>query len=200
MRVIAGTARSMPLRTVKGLDTRPTTDKTKETLFNILQPDIPGCHFLDLFSGSGSIAIEALSRGAEHAVLVEQDSRACACILENLRFTKLIERGELQKCSVLTALQRMEGQKPFDIIFMDPPYNQDLERQVLTYLTKSTLADEETMIVVEASLRTDFTYLEELGYRAYKYKKYKTSQHVFIAKDSDEEGEENDSSDLSGQL
>ncbi len=180
MRVIAGTARSMPLRTVKGLDTRPTTDKTKETLFNILQPDIPGCRFLDLFSGSGAIAIEALSRGAAHAVLVEQNPKACACILENLRFTKLIDRAELQKCRVQLALQRMEWQKPFDIIFMDPPYEQGLERLVLEYLAHSTLADADTVTVVEASLRTDFEYLEELGYRAYKYKKYKTSQHVFI--------------------
>ena len=116
MRVIAGTARSMPLKTVKGMDVRPTTDKTKETLFNVLQTDVPDSRFLDLFSGSGAIGIEALSRGASHAVLVEQDSKAADCILENLQFTKLIDRAELQKCDVLTALHRMEGQKPFDVI------------------------------------------------------------------------------------
>lgn len=180
MRVIAGTARSMPLKTVKGLDTRPTTDKTKETLFNILQTDVPDSRFLDLFSGSGAIAIEALSRGADHAVLVEQNVKAAECIKENLQFTKLMDRAEIQKCDVLTALHRMEGQKPFDVIFMDPPYNQELERQVLEYLQNSTLADEYTVIVVEASLETDFSYLEEMGYHAYKYKKYKTNQHVFL--------------------
>ncbi len=180
MRVIAGTARSMPLKTVRGLDTRPTTDKTKETLFNILQSDIPDSRFLDLFSGSGSIAIEALSRGAAHAVLVEQNPKAAECIRENLRFTKVDDRAELQKCDVLTALHRMEGQKPFDVIFMDPPYNQELERRTLEYLQHSTLADEYTVIVVEASVQTDFSYLEELGFHAYKYKKYKTGQHVFI--------------------
>lgn len=180
MRVIAGTARSMPLKTVKGMDTRPTTDKTKETLFNILQTDVPGSRFLDLFSGSGAIAIEALSRGADHAVLVEQNPKAAECIRENLVFTKVADRAELQKCDVLTALHRMEGQKPFDIIFMDPPYNQELEHQVLAYLEHSTLADEYTVIVVEASLETDFSYLEDLGFHAYKYKKYKTNQHVFL--------------------
>lgn len=180
MRVIAGTARSMPLKTVKGMDTRPTTDKTKETLFNILQSDVPECRFLDLFSGSGAIAIEALSRGAAHAVLVEQSLKAAECIRENLTFTKVADRAELQKCDVLTALHRMEGQKPFDIIFMDPPYDQELEHQVLEYLQGSTLADEYTVIVVEASLHTDFSYLEELGFHAYKYKKYKTNQHVFL--------------------
>lgn len=182
MRVIAGTARSMPLKTVKGLDTRPTTDKTKETLFNILQSDVPDCRFLDLFSGSGAIAIEALSRGAAHAVLVEQNAKAAECIRENLMFTKMTDRAELQKCDVMTALHRMEGQKPFDIIFMDPPYNQELEHQVLAFLADSSLADEYTVIVVEASLETDFSYLEELGYHAYKLKKYKTNQHVFLQK------------------
>lgn len=105
----------MPLKTIKGMDTRPTTDKTKETLFNVLQTDIPDCRFLDLFSGSGAIAIEALSRGAAHAVLVEQNAKAAECIKENLIFTKTMERAEIQKCDVLTALHRMEGQKPFDV-------------------------------------------------------------------------------------
>ena len=181
MRVIAGTARSMPLKTVKGMDVRPTTDKTKETLFNVLQTDVPDSRFLDLFSGSGAISIEALSRGASHAVLVEQDSKAADCILENLQFTKLIDRAELQKCDVLTALHRMEGQKPFDVIFMDPPYDQGLERQVVEYLTRSSLADEYT---VHCSLRLLWrriiSWLEAAGFHAYKYKKYKTNQHVFI--------------------
>lgn len=186
MRVIAGTARSMPLKTIKGTDTRPTTDKTKETLFNVLQEDVPDCRFLDLFSGSGAIAIEALSRGAKYAVLVEQSAKAAQCIKENLTFTKLIGRAEILRCDVLTALRRMEGQKPFDIIFMDPPYGQGLEQQVLAYLKNSTLADAYTVIVAEASLDTDFSCLEELGFHAYKYKKYKTNQHVFLQKNCQE--------------
>lgn len=156
MRVIAGTARSMPLKTIRGMDTRPTSDKTKETLFNVLQADVPECRFLDLFSGSGAIAIEALSRGADYAVLVEQNVKAAECIKENLTFTKMADRAEVHKCDVLTALHRLEGQKPFDIIFMDPPYNQELEKQVLEYLQNSSLADEYTVIVVEASMETDF--------------------------------------------
>ncbi len=182
MRVIAGTARSMPLKTLKGINTRPTTDKTKETLFNILQADVPDCRFLDLFSGSGAIAIEALSRGAACAVLVEQNKKAAECIRENLTFTKMSERAQVYQCDVLTALQQLEGQKPFDIIFMDPPYDQQLEQQVLACLADSSLADEYTVIVAEASLETDFSWLEDLGYHAYKYKKYKTNQHVFLQK------------------
>ncbi|MBR5508965.1 MAG: 16S rRNA (guanine(966)-N(2))-methyltransferase RsmD [Lachnospiraceae bacterium] len=182
MRVIAGTARSMPLKTIRGMDTRPTSDKTKETLFNVLQADVPECRFLDLFSGSGAIAIEALSRGADYAVLVEQNVKAAECIKENLTFTKMADRAEVHKCDVLTALHRLEGQKPFDIIFMDPPYNQELEKQVLEYLQNSSLADEYTVIVVEASMETDFSYLEEMGFHAYKQKQYKTSQHIFLQK------------------
>ena len=180
MRVIAGTARSMPLKTIRGMDTRPTSDKTKETLFNVLQTDIPESRFLDLFSGSGAIAIEALSRGADYAVLVEQNTKAAECIKENLIFTKVADRAEIHKCDVLTALHRMEGQKPFDIIFMDPPYNQQLEQQVLEALKDSTLVDEYTTIIIEADLHTDFSYVEDLGYEITKQKKYKTNQHVFL--------------------
>lgn len=80
MRVIAGSARRLLLKTVDGMDTRPTTDRIKETLFNMLQPQIPGCQFLDLFSGSGAIGIEALSRGADLAVMIENNPQAVACI------------------------------------------------------------------------------------------------------------------------
>ena len=75
MRIIAGTARSLPLKTIEGKDTRPTTDKTKETLFNVMQFDVPGAYFLDLFAGSGQIGLEALSRGAAYAVFVENSRK-----------------------------------------------------------------------------------------------------------------------------
>ena len=134
MRVIAGKARRLNLKTIPGIDTRPTTDRIKETLFNILQPELLECRFLDLFSGSGGIGIEALSRGASYAVFVEKNPKAAACIRENLAFTKLAEDGKLLNMDVLQALRSLEGKGVFDIIFMDPPYNNELERQVLEYL------------------------------------------------------------------
>ncbi len=182
MRVIAGKARRLPLKTLPGSDTRPTTDRIKETLFNILQPEIPDCRFLDLFSGSGAIGIEALSRGAESAVFVEKNPKACACIRDNLAFTKLAEDGKLLAMDVLQALRSMEGQTAFDCIFMDPPYECGLERQVLEYLAQSTLADENTMIIAEADLHTDFSYADELGYQISRSKEYKTNKHVFLYK------------------
>ena len=119
MRVIAGKARRLNLKTIPGNETRPTTDRIKETLFNILQPEIPGCRFLDLFSGSGAIGIEALSRGAEYAVFVEKNPKACTCIRENLSFTKLTDGGKLLNMDVLQALRSLEGGEPFDCIFID---------------------------------------------------------------------------------
>lgn len=182
MRVIAGTARRLPLKTVPGTDTRPTTDRIKETLFNILQPDILDCRFLDLFSGSGAIGIEALSRGAQCAVFVEKNPRACACIRDNLAFTKLAENGKLLAMDALQALRSLEGQPAFDCIFMDPPYEMGAEQQVLEYLKASTLADEDTMIIVEADLHSDFSYAEDLGYQITRSKEYKTNKHVFLNK------------------
>ena len=84
MRIIAGSARSLPLRAPEGMDTRPTSDQIKETLFNMLQYDIPGCYFLDLFAGSGQIGLESLSRGGEYSVFVENNRKAAKCIEENI--------------------------------------------------------------------------------------------------------------------
>ena len=122
MRVIAGTARSMPLKCIEGLDTRPTTDRIKETLFNMLQPEIPGCRFLDLFGGSGAIGIEALSRGADFAAFAENNKKAYECILANLAFTRLADRSRVFFMDALGALRVMEEDGPFDLIFLDPPY------------------------------------------------------------------------------
>lgn len=182
MRVIAGKARRLPLKTLPGADTRPTTDRIKETFFNILQPELLDCRFLDLFSGSGAIGIEALSRGARKAVFVEKNPKACACIRDNLAFTKLAPDGQVMNMDVLQALRSLEGEGPFDCIFMDPPYGMDLERSALEYLSGSALADENTLIIVEAELHTDFSYVEEMGYELTRSKEYKTNKHVFLHK------------------
>ena len=182
MRIIAGTARRLPLKTVAGMDTRPTTDRIKETLFNMLQDEVPGSYILDLFAGSGQIGLEAVSRGAKYAVFVENNKKAIGCIEENIEFTKFTRETKLYPSDVLTALRSMEGKYQFDVIFMDPPYNQEIEKDVLHYLADSTLLKEDTLIVVEASLSTGFDYLDELGLRLRKLKTYKTNEHAFIEK------------------
>ena len=180
MRVIAGSARRTQLKTVEGMDTRPTTDRIKETLFNMIAPYLYDCNFLDLFAGSGAIGIEALSRGAGEAVFVENNQKAMACVKENLRKTHLESKAMTMSMDVMTALYKLEGEKQFDFIFMDPPYNQELEKKVLEYLADSQLLSDEGVIIVEASKDTSFDYLAELGFALIKEKVYKTNKHVFI--------------------
>lgn len=180
MRIIAGTARSLPLKTIEGKDTRPTTDKTKETLFNVMQFDVPGSYFLDLFAGSGQIGLEALSRGAQYAVFVENSRKAAACIEDNIKFTKFDKQSKLLTTDAVTAVRTLEGKYKFDIVFMDPPYNKDLEKEVLKALADSDILKEDALIVVEASNETDFGYLPQLGYEVVKEKNYKTNRHVFL--------------------
>lgn len=183
MRVIAGTAKRLQLKTVKGDNTRPTTDRIKETLFNMLQNDIEDCRFLDLFSGSGAIGIEALSRGAKEVVFVENNKEAINCIKDNLIFTKLVNSGIVMSYDVITAISMLEGRNAkFDIVFMDPPYNKEIEKEVLDRLKQSEIIDSDTMIIVEASLNTSFSYLRDMGYELFKEKKYKTNKHMFIYK------------------
>mgnify|MGYP002609042653 CR=1 FL=1 len=183
MRVVAGSVRGFNLIVPSGKNTRPTTNRIKETLFNILQWDIAGCRFLDLFSGSGGIAIEALSRGAKEAVMVEKDREAVRCIKQNVQHTKMDDRSRVMPMDVMQALRRLEqAGQPFDIIFMDPPYGKGLEFQVLEALQGTTLVDEDTQIIIEESLDVTWERAEELGYEIIKVKKYKTNQHVFLKK------------------
>lgn len=109
MRVIAGSARRIQLKTIEGLDTRPTTDRIKETLFNIVQDRLVRSRFLDCFAGSGAIGIEALSRGASQAVFIEQNQKAAECIRENLAKTRLEDRGLVMRCDVLAGIKSLEG-------------------------------------------------------------------------------------------
>ena len=169
------------MKTPAGMDTRPTTDRIKETLFNMLQPDIPGAVFADLFSGSGGIAIEALSRGAGRAYLVENGRQALRCIQDNLRFTKMSDRAVVLGQDVIAALSRIP-EKRLDLIFMDPPYNKQWEQRVLECLADKSYVTQETKIIVEASLDTDFDYLDEMGFAILKEKVYKTNKHVFIGR------------------
>ena len=180
MRVIAGSARSLRLKTIEGNDTRPTTDRIKETLFNILMPYVPEAKFLDLFAGSGGIGIEALSRGASECIFVELNPKAIACINENVSHTKFNKESKVLKydsASYVAGLKEVD----FDIIFMDPPYGKELEKDVLTVLAdKKFITD--TLIVIEADINEDFSYVEELGFEIIKDKKYKTNRHIFLEK------------------
>lgn len=185
MRVIAGTARRLLLKTPEGTDTRPTTDRIKETLFNILQAEIPGSVFLDLYSGSGGIGIEALSRGAVKCYFVDHSAKAVACIQENLRTTKLERQAVVLKqeaCSALDSICRRNAEERIDIIFMDPPYECGHEKAVLAVLSKMPYVTEDTLIIAEAALKTDFSFTREIGFDIQREKYYKTNKHIFLKK------------------
>jgi 16S rRNA (guanine966-N2)-methyltransferase len=182
MRVIAGTRRSLPLKSLEGDTTRPTADRYKETLFNVLQTDIPGCRFLDLFAGSGAIGIEALSRGARHAVFVENNRKAMAVIKENIHFTKFEDESDLILSDAVSYIRSLPV-VDFDIIFIDPPYNHDLEVAVLEALEGKKFKNPEARIVVEAALEQDFSFLEGTSFRIEKVKAYKSNKHLFIRRE-----------------
>ncbi|MBQ6787808.1 MAG: 16S rRNA (guanine(966)-N(2))-methyltransferase RsmD [Lachnospiraceae bacterium] len=179
MRVIAGTARSLNLKTPAGLDTRPTTDRIKETLFNMLMPYISGAVFVDLFSGSGGIGIEAISRGAKKAYFVENNQKALDCINDNIAHTRFQDQSVVLKQDVFSAL-RGSIKDDVDIIFMDPPYGQQYEKKALEILKDCSYVTEDTLIVIEATLDTDFDYVSTFGFAVTKEKLYKTNKHVFI--------------------
>lgn len=182
LRIISGSKRGMNLQTPEGLGTRPTSDRIKETLFNMISFDIPDCRFLDLFSGSGQMGIEALSRGASEAVFVEKDKSAISCIENNLSKAKFTDEATLYKEDVFSALNKLNGSEEFDFVFMDPPYNKLIEKQVLESLASKSYISSETTIIVEASLETDIDYVSELGYTITKEKLYKTNKHIFLKK------------------
>ncbi|MCR4929752.1 MAG: 16S rRNA (guanine(966)-N(2))-methyltransferase RsmD [Lachnospiraceae bacterium] len=181
MRVIAGTARSINLITPKGFDTRPTTDKYKETLFNCLQSYVGNSVFVDLFSGSGAIGIEALSRGAAKAYFCDNSKEAIDCIKANLSKTKLADRAVVYKEDCSFFVKNRIKEIP-DIIFIDPPFKKHLEKEIIPLLDEKSLIGEDTIIVVECDYESDFDFLENLSLEIFKIKEYKTNKHVFIRK------------------
>jgi 16S rRNA (guanine(966)-N(2))-methyltransferase RsmD len=134
MRVIAGEFRSRRLKSVPGLNVRPTPDRLRETLFNVLAPEIEGAVFLDAYAGSGAVAIEALSRGARHAILFEKSNAALAVIHENLKALDLSAHATVIRGNALSLLPR----HPAGIVFLDPPYARSSDYQSALALLAST--------------------------------------------------------------
>ena len=181
MRVIAGSARSIPLKSVKGDKTRPTTDRIKETLFNILNPYLYDAYVLDLFTGAGGLGIEALSRGAKKAVFVDKSKEAVKIIKENLSKTHFSDDADIYTGDVLDMCATMNIEKPFDVIIMDPPYGKGYWKNVLSLLSKTRLVDEHTLVVVEEDLSDD---VEEGniygGFELNRIKNYRHNRHLFF--------------------
>jgi 16S rRNA (guanine966-N2)-methyltransferase len=151
MRVIAGKFRSRTLRSLKGRELRPTSDRLRETLFNILGPTMQGAVFIDLYAGTGAVGIEALSRGARSAYFVEHHAPAVALIRQNLDSLGIGKEAEILGVDALRGLERLEAcHVHADFIFLDPPYAADEEyEKVLAYLGESPLLAPGGRIIAE---------------------------------------------------
>ena len=143
-----------------------------------------------------NLGIEALSRGARKAGVCRTDHKAMTCIRENLTFTKLAKQAVLLEMDVVSALKRLEGKYQFDYTFHGSTYRKMLEKQALEYLSASSILSEDAVVIIESSLDTEFSYVEELGFSVIKEKIYKTNKHTLFRK----RGLKNAKSHLSGKL
>ncbi|HTC32451.1 MAG TPA: 16S rRNA (guanine(966)-N(2))-methyltransferase RsmD [Bryobacteraceae bacterium] len=151
MRVIAGEFRSRRLKSLPGLDTRPTPDRLRETLFNVLAPRLADCNFMDIYAGTGAVGIEALSRGAGRCIFIEKNRAAVEVIRENLAALGLQNRAEVFTSKAATVLERVQA----DIAFLDPPY------ELVKEYEQTMMALKTALVVVQHSSR--FTPQEEYG-------------------------------------
>lgn len=158
MRIIAGEAKGKRLECRKGIDTRPTQDSVKESLFSIIAPYIPEARMLDLFSGTGNIALEALSRGAKRAVMIEKDQEALKYIIKNINNLGYENKSRAYKNDVIRAIEILsrKGEK-FDIIFMDPPYKDEVCERVIRAISKANLLADNGLIICEHHIFEDLS-------------------------------------------
>ncbi|MBO4816380.1 MAG: 16S rRNA (guanine(966)-N(2))-methyltransferase RsmD [Clostridia bacterium] len=184
MRVISGTARGKRLHSLEGLETRPTLDRVKEAVFNILQFNLKNASVLDLFSGSGALAIEALSRGAKEAVLCDNSYKAIQIINKNLEETKLIDKAEVVNKDYFEALKYLQSRdKEFDIIFLDPPYKSKFAINSIENIMKFDLLKDEGIIILETDDKNKIETIKKLeNIEVYDERKYGIVLVIFIRK------------------
>ena len=152
MRIITGSAKGAKLKAPQGLDTRPTADRVKESVFNILGDIVVDANVLDLFAGTGNLGLEALSRGAKRAVFIDQGSESISIIKENANHTKLVEQTEIYRNDVLRALDKfVQTGRSFDLLFCDPPYKKGFVQAVLEKLDNNSIMAPNGIVVIEHS-------------------------------------------------
>jgi len=147
MKIVSGIYGGRPLKTLEGKTTRPTSDKVRGAIFNMIGPYFEGGRVLDLYAGSGGLSIEAVSRGVSSAVLVERDRKAQAVIAANIQMTKEVSKFQLLKMEAERALEQVTG--PFDLVFLDPPYAKEQIVADIEKMAERNLFSEEIMVVCE---------------------------------------------------
>ena len=150
MRVISGSARGRRLKELPGMDTRPTTDQVKESIFNIIQFDIEGRKVLDLFAGTGQMGIEALSRGAAHATFVDVAPAAAKIVRENVELTRFTDVSRVMQTDWRAFLSSCR--EKFDVIFLDPPYHTDMLENAMQTIAAIDILSEHGIMVCESPL------------------------------------------------
>lgn len=193
MRIIAGEKRGRKLADFDGFDVRPTTDKVREAVFNIIQSYIPDACVLDLFSGSGALSFEALSRGAKYALCVDADRRSVNIIRKNAEATGYTGKCHIVNKSCFDVLKNLE--QGFDIIFLDPPYNKGFIEPVLRDIVKYNALNPGGIAVLESD-DTDF-HKEAEGLTIFRSRKYGRT-HITVY--TRMEGQANESCGVSGKL
>ena len=180
MRIISGKARGTKLYTLDGTATRPTLDRVKESLFNIIQNDIEDSTVLDLFSGSGAIGLEFLSRGAKRAVLCDSSKDAIKIIKQNVQKTHFEEKVEVYNMEFTKLVERLQNQK-FDIIYIDPPYATDFIKISLEKIIEYELVNENTKIMVETDDETRIlNQIEKMDVEITDKRKYGRATIIFL--------------------
>ncbi len=169
MRIISGKSRGTKLETIEGIQTRPTTDRVKESLFNLLQYDFYDKHILDLFAGSGALGLEGISRGAQKATFVDQNKSCVEVIKKNLIKIKSLEQATILQSDVNFAIAQLKP-KEIDIVFMDPPYHKDLILPALEAMIAHDILSNSAMVVVEHE-KTDLWDVPK-GYECVKSRTY----------------------------
>lgn len=177
MRVITGSARGRKLKSLEGLETRPTADRVKEGIFNIIQFDLEGRRVLDLFAGTGQMGIEALSRGAASAVFIEQRRDAAALVRDNLKTTDLSDRGRVVCGDAMAYLG--SAREKFDIIFIDPPYAAKLWDSALHTISRFDILANHGIIVCESPMEQEMPEMAPPYYlhRTYRYGRIKVTTY-----------------------
>lgn len=161
MRIITGKAKGITLKTLEGTSTRPTSDRVKEAVFSMIQFDIEGRCVLDLFSGSGQMALEALSRGASKATLIDKSKDAIKIINENAKKTRLDSLCSIYQLDYLDFLRRFSGQK-YDIVFLDPPYALNMYKPALRAMLENDVLKPSSLIICESDFESIFSDDKEL--------------------------------------
>jgi 16S rRNA (guanine966-N2)-methyltransferase len=173
LRIIAGELRGRRLATVPGLKTRPTADRTRESVFNILGPTLGGLHVLDLFAGTGACGLEALSRGAAAACLVEVGREALKVLAANVAALGLGQRAQVVRWDAARNLNCLRDREPkFDLVFMDPPYRQGLVTPALAHLRAAGCLAAGARLVVEHAAEDALPELEGRGFRLTDQRRY----------------------------